>query len=170
MASKQVENTAFGVGTLRALEGRNPQGVRLFDDPVAERLLTGFPALVVGNRPLRAAFVRLMDLAAPGFFGLVVCRTRVIDDACRDALAEGAAQVVILGAGMDTRPYRMDEMRMARIWELDLPAVQAAKKSAITRALRHLPTDVHYVPADLATQRVADVLADNGFDPTSAPC
>lgn len=165
MTSKHVENTAFGVGTLRALESRTPRRVRLFDDPFAERLLTGVPALVVRNRPLRWAFVRLMDLAAPGFFGLVVCRTRAIDDACREALAEGAAQVVILGAGMDTRPYRMDEMRAARIWELDLPAVQAAKKSAITRALRDLPTHVHYIPADLATQRAAEVLADNGFDP-----
>jgi methyltransferase (TIGR00027 family) len=165
VAGKRVENTAFGVGTLRALEGRVPAGIRLFDDPIAERLLTGVPALVVRNRPLRWAFTRLMRRAAPGFFGDVVCRTRAIDDACRDALAGGACQVVILGAGMDTRPYRMDELRSTRIWEVDLPAVQAAKKSAITRALGQLPAHVRYVPADLAAQRASDLLAANGFDP-----
>lgn len=173
MASKRVEKTAFGVSTLRALEGRTPPEMRLVDDPVAERLLTGVSAFVVGNRLLRSVFMRLMGLAAPGFFGDVVCRTRAIDDACRDALAGGSSQVVILGAGMDTRPYRMAEMGAARIWELDLPAVQAAKKAAIIRALGALPRHVRYAPADLATQQVAEVLADNGFDagaPTLLVC
>jgi O-methyltransferase involved in polyketide biosynthesis len=73
MASKQVENTAFGVGTLRALEAHVPPEIRLFDDPIAERLLTGIPALVVRNRAMRWTFVRLMELAArrpvPGVAG-----------------------------------------------------------------------------------------------------
>jgi methyltransferase (TIGR00027 family) len=78
---------------------------------------------------------------------------------------QGATQVVILGAGMDTRPYRMPEMRAVRIWELDLPTVQAAKKSAITRAMSHPPGHVNYVPTDLAAQQAPQVLADNGVNP-----
>ena len=163
MASKQVENTAFSVGQLRAIEGRFPPGVRLFEDPIAERLLTGMPALIVRTRPLRWGFLRMMERAAAGFYGGVVCRTRAIDDACREALLGDVPQVVILGAGMDTRPYRMSEMRGTRIWELDLPAVQRVKRSAVTRALGQSPAAVRYVPVDLEVAGALGVLDDHGF-------
>jgi methyltransferase (TIGR00027 family) len=162
VAAKAVEKTAFGAGMMRALEGHVRQP--LFDDPLAERLLTGWPAVVVANKALRWAFVRLMDRTVPGFYGAVVCRTRVIDDACRCALADGLAQVVILGAGMDTRPYRMPEMRAVRVWELDLPAVQEAKKAALARVPTRPPAHMGYAPVDLTQQRVGDVLAGAGID------
>lgn len=160
MAARAVERTAVGAGMMRALERHARQP--LFDDPLAERLLTGWPAVVVANRALRSAFLRLMDRAGPGFYGSVVCRTRVIDDACRRALADGITQVVILGAGMDTRPYRMPEMHAVRVWELDLPRVQEAKKAALARALPRPAAHVGYAPVDLAGQRVAEVLAAAG--------
>jgi hypothetical protein len=134
MAARGVERTAAGAGMMRALEGRARRP--LFDDPIAERLMTGWTAVVVAHGPLRWAFLRAMDRAGPGFYGAVVCRTRVIDDVCRRALADGVAQVVLLGAGMDTRAYRMPEMRAARVWELDLPTGQEAKRAAPTRERR----------------------------------
>ncbi|MFF5295284.1 class I SAM-dependent methyltransferase [Paractinoplanes globisporus] len=169
MASERVEGTAFGVGLLRAIEGRVDPGRRLFEDPVAERLLTGWPAWVVRHRTARRAFMPLMELAAPGFFGGVVCRTRVIDDACRETLVAGVRQVVILGAGMDTRPYRMAAMRTARVWELDLPRVQAAKRAR----LGDPPGQVRYVPIDLAEGSLRETLAASGHDadlPTLVLC
>jgi methyltransferase (TIGR00027 family) len=150
---------------MRALEGHARQP--LFDDPLAERLLTGWPAVMVANRALRWAFLRLMDRVGPGFYGAVVCRTRAIDDACRGALADGLRQVVIVGAGMDTRPYRMPEMAGARVWELDLPAVQDEKKAALARTLHELPGHVRYAPIDLAARPVDAVLAEAGADLTA---
>lgn len=149
---------AAGVGVMRALEQHAPHP--LFEDPLAERLLTGWPAVMVANRALRWAFLRALDRAGPGFYGAVVCRTRVIDDACREALAAGIRQVVIVGAGMDTRPYRLPEMAAARVWELDLPAVQAHKRAALARVLPETPAHVGYAPVDLATQPVAAPGAD----------
>ena len=116
------------------------------------------PATIVAHRALRWAFLRLLERSGPGFYGAVVCRTRAIDDECRRALAAGVARVVILGAGLDTRAYRLPAMRAARVWELDLPAVQEAKKAA----LGELPEHVTYAPVDLVRQRVGDVLADSG--------
>jgi methyltransferase (TIGR00027 family) len=163
VAVKGVGKTAFGVGVMRALEGHARQP--LFADPLAEPLLTGWQAAMVANRALRWTFLRLLERAGPGFYGAVICRTRAIDDACRQALADGIAQVVIIGAGMDTRPYRMPEMGAARVWELDLPEVQQAKKAALTRVLGGLPARVAYVPVDLAQRRVGEVLAGAGADP-----
>ncbi|XVU28157.1 class I SAM-dependent methyltransferase [Actinoplanes sp. CA-054009] len=157
MAARQVERTASGAGMMRALEAhaRPP----LFDDPLAGSFLSGWPAVVTRNRALRHVFLRLLERFGPGFYGAVVCRTRAIDEAYREALATGISQVVILGAGMDTRPYRMPS---AHVWELDLPAVQEAKKAAVRRRLGRLPAHVRYAPIDLATQR-PDGVAE--FDP-----
>jgi methyltransferase (TIGR00027 family) len=160
VAGDRVEGTASGVGLLRALEGHVDPSVRLFEDPVAERLLTGFPAWVVRHRAARRVFVPMMEAAAPGFFGDVVCRTRVIDDAARETLARGVRQVVNLGAGMDTRPYRMAAMRTARVWELDRPGVQAAKRAR----LGDPPGQVRHLPVDLARGGLAGILAADGCD------
>ncbi|MEU4562664.1 SAM-dependent methyltransferase [Actinoplanes sp. NPDC023936] len=165
MAISREARTAVGAGMMRALEGhaRRP----LFSDPLAERLLTGWPAVIVANPALRWAFLRALERVGPGFYGAVVCRTRVIDDACRDALAGGVRQVVLIGAGMDTRPYRMPEMTRARVWELDLPAVQAEKRVALARVLPEPAGHVRYAPLDLVTQPVGDVLAEAGADPAA---
>lgn len=156
MAVKGVARTAFGVGLMRALEQHVERP--LFADPLAEPMLTGWVATIARHRALRSAFVSLMNRSGPGFYGCVVCRTRVIDDECRRAVADGIERVVIVGAGMDTRPYRMPELHRVRVWELDLPEVQAAKQDALTRVLGGLPAHVGFAPIDLVAQRIGDVL------------
>lgn len=163
-----AERTASGAGMMRALEGHAARP--LFDDPLAERFLSGWPAVVARHRVLRSVFLRLLERVGPGFYGAVVCRTRAIDEVCREALAEGVTQVVILGAGMDTRPYRLAGMGAARVWELDLPAVQRMKKSAVLRVLGRLPEHVRYAPIDLAGQRPGDVAAIDRDRPTLLLC
>jgi O-methyltransferase involved in polyketide biosynthesis len=120
--SVRVEKTADGAAMMRALEQHAPRP--LFDDPLAVRMLSGWPAAVVARRPLRWLFLRALERVGPGFYGAVICRTRAIDDACRSALATGISRVVIVGAGMDTRAYRMPEMAGAQVWEFDLPSTQ----------------------------------------------
>ena len=85
-------------------------------------------------------------------------------------MAEGISRVVIVGAGMDTRPYRMPELAAARVWEFDLPEVQAGKKAALTRALGALPPHVRYLPLDLNEPDAAEALAEAGTDRTLLIC
>src|SRR5687768_10258522 len=133
-------------------------------------MLSGWPAVVAARRPLRWLFLRALERVGPGFYGAVICRTRAIDDACRSALAAGTSRVVIVGAGMDTRPYRMPEMATARVWEFDLPAVQAGKKAILARALGALPPHVSYAPLDLTKPEAAAVLAGAGTERTLLIC
>lgn len=165
MATQRVRSTAFGAGTMKAIEQHVDADLRLFDDPLAERLLTGAPAVLVRVAPLRRLLIAAMGRVAPGVAGGMVCRTRAIDDATARALP-GVRQVVIIGAGLDTRPYRLAGLDSLPIWELDLPEVQAAKREAIDRVLGATPANVRYVPVDLETQPIAKVLADAGFDAT----
>ncbi len=89
-----VADTAFWVATYRADEGLRPDA--LFSDPLAERLVAG------RGRAIAAA------MPGGAFTGwLVAIRTRIIDAFVQDAIAAGCEIVLNLGAGLDTRPYRM---------------------------------------------------------------
>ncbi|REF98244.1 methyltransferase (TIGR00027 family) [Asanoa ferruginea] len=160
-----METTAVGVALMRALEADVPVGQRLLDDPVSGRLLAGWPGLVARHRPARVTLGRLAEVAMPGMRGTAVCRTRVVDDWCRAALAAGAAQAVIVGAGLDTRPYRLAELAGVPVWEVDLPRTQAIKRAALARALGTPPANVRYLAADLNAGPPGALLADAGFDP-----
>jgi methyltransferase (TIGR00027 family) len=165
VASVRVETTAVGVALMRALEADVPTGQRLLDDPISGRLLTGWPGLVARHRAARVTLGRLAELAMPGLRGTAVCRTRVVDDLCRSALADGAVQVVIVGAGLDTRPYRLPELIGVPVWEVDLASTQAMKRAGLARALGSAPANVRYLTADLNAGAPGAALVAAGFDP-----
>ena len=98
-----------------------------------------------------------------GSFGIgyLQCRTTYFD-AVVSAHAE-MAQLVVLGAGFDTRCYRL-ERRPARCFEVDAPTTQAEKREALERA--HIDADhVSFVAVDFAVDDWMTLLIDAGFDP-----
>jgi methyltransferase (TIGR00027 family) len=110
-----VALTSLMVAAVRAEESKRSD--RLFDDPLASALAGS--AGVAGLDTYRAA----LRLAIP----TVLVRTRWIDDALLRAAAAGTTQVVILGAGMDARAYRLPWAAGTRVFEIDQPEVIAYK-------------------------------------------
>jgi O-methyltransferase involved in polyketide biosynthesis len=99
------------MGLFRALESvRRPAAARLFDDPFAAPLLRG-PLRAVATTArlplIHEGVCRFIDRRWPGARTSAVARTRLIDEAVAGALRDGIDQVVILGAGFDSRAYRM---------------------------------------------------------------
>lgn len=90
-------------------------------------------------------------------------RTRYIDDVLTDALGSGAEQVVILGAGFDGRAYRIGGIERTRVFEVDHPITQTAKKRVVVRRLGALPPHVTFVPLDLSTHTLDTELPGAGF-------
>jgi methyltransferase (TIGR00027 family) len=158
--------SALATAAVRATEGCRPRGERLFDDPVIMRCL---PPLWRGMVRLLClpglgpALLALRERMSPGVVGNLLCRTRYIDDALSRALAEDIDQVVILGAGFDTRPYRVPGVDRTHVFEVDHPATQAVKRARLERALGRLPGHVTLVPLDLDRRRLADALTGAGF-------
>jgi methyltransferase (TIGR00027 family) len=113
---------------------------------------------------IRRLTLRQSDAITPGIYGAQVGRTRVIDEAVQAALKQGMAQVVILGAGLDTRAYRLAGIERARVYEVDLPAGQAGKKEKLERRSGRLPGHVSFVPVDFDTQTLAAAFAGTAFD------
>jgi methyltransferase (TIGR00027 family) len=138
---------------LPRLERRLPRP--LIDDPWA-RLLRGryrLAALLPAGTVARA-----IDRRWPGPRAAVVVRTRYIDDALNAALAAGLGQVVILGAGLDSRAHRLRGIERAAVFEVDHPATQAMKRRVVGRRPPHLTT-----PLDLTRGRLDAVLPAAGF-------
>ena len=92
---ENVSDTAFWVAHYRALETKRKDA--LFHDPLAGRLAGDH-----GHTIARAMPMPSMTAWA------IVIRTCIIDDYVRLALSQGVDAVLNLGAGLDTRPYRMD--------------------------------------------------------------
>jgi methyltransferase (TIGR00027 family) len=141
-----------------------PRPQRLFEDEIVLDLLPPSARFVLRVPPIRAAFVALVEAAAPGVRGALLCRTRRIDDAVRDALHRGLAPLVILGAGLDTRAYRLAELADTKVLEIDLPAVQEYKKAALQRRFGKLPSPVRFVPIDFNVERLDAALERGGLD------
>jgi methyltransferase (TIGR00027 family) len=159
--------TAGLVALYRAIESARPAPIRLFEDPLAPAFLEWrFRwALRLSRLPLVGAALpwSAVDGHWSGPRGTVAVRTRYIDDALGQALAGGVGQVVIPGAGFDCRAHRIAQIDGTRVFELDHPATQARKKTVVRRRLGTLPPHVAYVPIDLATHTLDDVMPGSGF-------
>lgn len=142
-------------------------GVGRFEDPVAERLLRGDEILLVEaarerQRPSewrdRMAVESVLACAE-----VVAPRTVAIDDAVREA---AHAQVVILGAGLDSRPWRLRALSRAVVFYVDHPATLAVTRERVG-ALETVAARLEFVPVDLAKDALAPSLRAAGLDAAS---
>jgi methyltransferase (TIGR00027 family) len=105
-----------------------------------------------------------LERAAPGSYGFAIARTRCFDDALLSEAADGIQQVVIVGAGYDSRAIRFaDELKGVRVFEVDHPGTQARKMSILLRSNIEVPKNVQYVPVDFNRDTLEAELAKKGF-------
>jgi methyltransferase (TIGR00027 family) len=94
----------------------------------------------------------------------VTCRSRYAEETLARAIEAGVTQYVLLGAGLDSYPYRGAPAGGVRVFEVDHPASQEFKRAALAAARIEVPGNVRYVPADLARDPLAGCLDAAGFD------
>src|SRR4051794_15058036 len=167
MSKQRASKTAEYMALFRALETRRPAGTRLFEDPFAYGFLKPSLRLVVQLSRLRLGgltVARFIDWRWPGARGSGIARTRLIDDELDDALRRGIRQVVILGAGFDSRGYRTRGIDETRVFEVDHPATLATKKRALKRRLHRLPAHVTFAEIDFNHQALDEVMDASGFN------
>ncbi|MGW3340686.1 class I SAM-dependent methyltransferase [Streptomyces sp. NPDC001009] len=117
--------TAVGVARVRALEtGREDA---LFRDPLAQAFATA-GGLWPSSPPPDDEAARRRRLAVS--FSIVI-RTKFLDDLLQRASASGVRQVVLLGAGMDSRAFRMNWPEDTRLFEVDTAAPLDFKASVL---------------------------------------
>jgi methyltransferase (TIGR00027 family) len=126
----------------------------VLDDPIAVRLLGPGYA-----RDLERASHKV----ARDFRLFMAARSRYVEDRLAEAVARGAAQYVILGAGLDTFAYR-NPFPALRVFEVDFPATQEWKRGLLEEAAIPAPTSLTFVPLDFERKALAAGLAEAGFD------
>jgi methyltransferase (TIGR00027 family) len=163
----QASRTAHSMAVFRALESAAPADLRLFSDQFAPLFLdrsTRVAAWLARRSPTwRARLVRFIDRRWPGGRTSAVARTALIDRRLERALRHGVAQVAILGAGYDSRAYRISGIEKTRVFEVDRRETQQVKRDRIIRHLRSVPPNVVFVEIDFLRQTLAEVLAARGF-------
>ena len=131
-------------------------------DTMAELLFPPKARLMLNVAPLRKFIMHRMF--PPGMHEYVFVRTKVMDTAFVEALDAGFAQIVLLGAGFDTRTLRFaDRNRGTKIFELDAPTTQQAKVGVLRRKKIPLPEDLIFAPINFDREAIADVLTKAGF-------
>src|SRR5262245_3738784 len=96
---------------------------------------------------------------------MINVRTHYIDAALKRAAAEGVTQVVILGAGYDSRAYRFRAAYpQLRFFEVDLPGTSARKRERLAEVFGAVPDYVRYAPIDFDREKLGDVLPPLGYD------
>ncbi|NMO55691.1 class I SAM-dependent methyltransferase [Actinoplanes sp. TBRC 11911] len=154
----RASRTASQVALFRALESARPHD-RIFDDPLAVRFLPpGYRVLarLARVRPVGRRLEAYIDTRWSGPRASAVARTRLIDDLVSDA---GARQALFLGAGYDSRAYRLDALAGLPVFEIDHPATQAAKRDLLRPAEAGR---VHFVGVDLLADDLAAALRGAG--------
>jgi methyltransferase (TIGR00027 family) len=157
--------TAFGPMVLTATEQYEPYQLRLVDDDLAGQFLPlGMRWSVRAMRwpPLRRLLIAASERAGPGLWTNMACRKRFIDEKLDAALREIDA-VVILGAGLDTRPYRLARRSDIPVFEVDLPVNIERKAATVRRVLGGPPPSVHLVPIDFERDDLSAVLKAHGY-------
>jgi methyltransferase (TIGR00027 family) len=152
----QPSRTALGAAAHRAVHQVLENG-RIFADPLALRILgQDIEAAVrdAENDPSRRR-LRLF----------VAVRTRFAEDALTAAVARGARQLVVLGAGLDTYAYRTTLGENLLIFEVDHPATQAWKQQRLAEAGISVPHTLTFAPVDFERETLRDGLTTAGFDP-----
>jgi len=151
--------TAEGNAALRAAEWLRPEDERVCYDQFARRFLGLRFGVVVRSRLLTRIALWYAERIIPGAANSLVARTRYIDDYLKQCIADGIEQLVILGAGYDSRAYRFDELRpRIRVFEVDHPDTQQAKIQKVKRIFGSLPSHVTYVGLDLDEKKLGEGL------------
>src|SRR5262245_38114973 len=162
MIQDQASRTAQYMAFFRALESARPLTFRLFEDRFAKLFLTPglkFISDVCKIPLINGAVWTYVDYRWPGALTSAVARTRFIDDEVKLELKSRAKQVIILGAGYDTRPYRLMEMAKVLVYEVDHPSTSSTKQKTIKS------NHVRFVPVDFNSESLEPKMNAAGYDP-----
>jgi methyltransferase (TIGR00027 family) len=153
-----VSRTAFTAAAARAAHLLVDAAPPIFSDPLAAPLLGARAEELLAYHRLHGTHPVLAGARAEA-----VCRSRFTEERLL-RVNSGIDQYLILGAGLDSFAYRTPPGRF-RVFEVDRPATQAAKRELLEAAGIAVPGSVIFVAVDFETGRLREPLVQSGLDP-----
>lgn len=166
MANRRIETKASRTAAYtcfsRACAIREKDARLRGPDNLAEVILPPIPRFMLDFAPLRKFLMRQMF--PPGIYEYVCARTKVMDEVFRDALDACFAQIVLLGAGFDTRALRFAERNHGtKIFELDVATTQEPKIEIFHKKKLAIPPELIFAPIDFDRENILEVLTRAGY-------
>jgi len=160
---------AQGIALQRFSESRLPEDERICYDPYAVHFIDPGMLEWAKTHPQEAkALAEEWEQKMPGWGNAIRARVRYFDDFIQKASGEGFSQLIILGAGYDTRAYRMGELKgTMRVFEVDNPHTLNTKTGIITGIFGMLPDHVAFIPLDLEKEDLWSTLKLSGYSPAA---
>jgi methyltransferase (TIGR00027 family) len=159
---KPGEGSQTAVWVCMARAYAHGRTIEKFSDPTALLLLPDEARAKVerlrAGTPLEDPVETMM---LEGRTAMMIARTVEIDDAIR---AAAHPQLVILGAGLDGRAWRMPELRDTTVFEVDHPDTQREKRARLA-SLAPAAHDIRFVAVDFTRDHLDVALAAAGHDP-----
>ena len=165
MKETQPSITAENNAAVRASEWLRPARMRICHDRFARFFLPEDIYRTADSARRLGGLISRWNKSVPGVCDAILVRTRFIDERLQAAIDRGLRQLVVLGAGYDSRALRFDQLkRGGMIFELDHPATQKIKRRRIEE--NHLPLSDHliFIPCRFDTEDFASKLLTSGYD------
>ncbi len=166
MREGQPSLTAIWVAFARAVAAYEHELSAVCPDLTAQALLPSAVTLLIQDAdgtPRPQSALQLLRFASLGLIDHLAFRTYLIDQALDAALAEGIDQIVLLGAGLDARAYRVHAARDAVVFEVDHPSTQGYKR-ARAQLLVPATREVRYAACDFEKVTLEQALTTVAFD------
>ncbi len=158
---RRPSETAMNVTFSRALAALDEREEIRGPDYLAEVFLSDDRKSVFKDSSARAWLIK----NPPGMYEYVIARTIFFDQIFDRALRDEFPQIIFLGAGYDSRPYRFAGLiRETRIFEVDAHPTQQRKKELLQNANIRVPDRLTFVPINFKTDALNDILSKAGYD------
>ncbi len=164
MAAIDPRKMALEIAGLRAAESNLPENERLFYDPYAALFFSPVERKNIETPEQAKAQIASYNQIMPGVNGAIASRVRFVDDYLKTCIENEFRQVVIIGAGYDTRAYRIEGVKEnLSVFEVDHPVTQQVKVEKIKDVFGELPDHVTYVPVTFGQDQLPEKLFDAGY-------
>ncbi|EDN67111.1 conserved hypothetical protein [Beggiatoa sp. PS] len=170
MSKKSIEEkpseTALFAALRRTIANKEFQNEKFGPDYLAEYFLPLHFRFFLKFNKIRTNAKNKLGKVLPGLNEYMIARTAFFDRLFVDALSNKTPQIVLLGAGYDSRAYRFVNLNQGtRIFELDAAPTQERKKKCIRKAQIDIPKQVTFVPINFNQESLTDTLEKAGYQP-----
>ena len=161
---QKPSKTALFAALRRTLANKEFENGKFGPDDLAKCFLPPHFRFFLGFKKMRTNIKNKLDRFLPGGREYLMARTIYFDRLFVDALTNKISQIVLLGAGYDSRAYRFTNLNEGtRIFELDIAPTQDRKKKCLRKARIAVPEQVTFVPINFNRESIKDVLKKAGY-------
>jgi len=163
-AEQKPSETALFAALRRAIAYKEYKNEKFGPDHLAEYFLPAHFRFFLRFDKIRANTKNKLARFFPGMNEYMIARTVYFDRLFVEALETKTPQIVLLGAGYDSRAYRFAKLNLdTMIFELDAAPTQNRKKKCLKAARIDIPPQVKFLPVDFNKESLQDVLEKTSY-------